>query len=227
LEEENPVSAFFSSPLYEWNSQLKRRFSVIAKLVLGFAVALTLGWYLSHTLPGEYAAWRTRRTQAQHLAHAPSLANLPAPETGPIDNALVLHEIEGCTPDAFPYIKTKPATASQPSTVSYVVGYGPKSSVENYVSPRVAIVEVRQYPNAAWARFDLVDMPFSPAGTDNSVPITMFGSQIRKVQQTGQGGDLFYYWDSGKWMVTIEIEGSNANPEPFLKEYLNKYPNPL
>ena len=88
-------------------------------------------------------------------------------------------------------------------------------------------VHITQYPNAEWARFDVLNS----TGALGRTRLSRFGHTFYQ-----QG--LYFYWSSGDRLIQLDFEGTQRNfkkgehyPPPvideFLQAYFAKYPSDL
>lgn len=207
-----------------------RKFNVGNTVLFG-VMALALTWYGIRWAPDEYRQMRYHRAYAKHVAETPSRANLPPIEIAPADAMLILTPIGDYLPDEG-HAGTRRNSAAVPVqegsyTVRYSLAGAPKEGPN--VGPHVDI-QVQEWPNADWALWILAENGFSPplqSGMEESIH---FGNRIVGVQMTqrarqvwGSGGR--FGWCSNNHIVVIEAY--SANPDEFLKKYLEKYPSSL
>lgn len=186
-----------------------------------FAVmVVALAWYVSINLSSEYREMLWQRAYARHEAEKPSFASLPPIEVAPAETMLILGPIGE-------YLPGHPSTGQghtikMPAPQVYVVRYslpGTPGSGAN-VGPHVD-VQVKQWPNAAWARWALEEENFSP-GLNQVEQIVRFGNRILLKRA---GAETLFAWPSGDRFIILEVYSADA--EAFIQQYLQKYPSSL
>jgi hypothetical protein len=178
-----------------------------------FAVVLTMlvlgGALMAHWRAQSKASMaRHEQAIAASLAEAPPRENLPRPQERPLEEALVLHEIGRVAPEGTGNVRREAAADHPP-----VPGHAPPPErLEYYVSYRGRDhggVTIWQYPNAAWARYELRHIGFV---TEMSVN-----------RQIVLASELEYFWYSGASLIRVSAQPSDARE--LLKAYLAKYPS--
>jgi hypothetical protein len=95
--------------------------------------------------------------------------------------------------------------------------------------PVVSVVAA-QYPTAEWANYYLKDVPVPNAAFSNEKyiqKVKTFGNVIYEDtswRSSGGQGDLYYYWASGQYLITVIFRGPEVDNR-FLQAYLEKYPS--
>lgn len=189
-----------------------------------------LAWFVMRLIESDLT---TRRMQAarqaaqQRLAaERPSMRDLPAIIPLPVEQVLVLQPIAG-HPCGLHTLAPRPT--GSPESVGYVVGYK-LSETATRGELHFADVEVRQYPNAAWATYQTMNFMWDLVAQNPKAvtTVTKFGNKVimnRLMRYPNGGGDLYFYWASGNWFVRITFNVSED--DEFLKEYLTRYPSTL
>jgi hypothetical protein len=200
---------------------LRRSFLTVA------FVALVAYTYLS------FPSLRTikwHRGYSQHLAETPPADNLPEVRPEPPDQKLVLRQFGDYIPGRTVSGKTNPAPDVKtgkprtPRAQAYGVSYALPGAPEGgpNVGPHVD-VQVEQYPNAAWAKYEILEQGF---GIDLGNPARpeKFGYRLYgQAEPTRNGQNGFYLWSSNDYLVILRF--SSADPDEFLKAYLEKFPS--
>lgn len=175
------------------------------------------------------ATVRQRRITAA-MASAPSATDLPELVPVPLEQALVLQEIVGNGP-VLPFSRPMaPVSSNEPPTFNYSVSYQKTPMATQLDFHPVVSVFVTQYPNAEWANYHLNDVPVPNAAFFNEKyihKVKTFGKVIYEDsgwRSPGGQGDLYYYWASGQYLITVIFRGPEVDDQ-FLQVYLEKYPN--
>jgi len=196
--------------------------------------------------------------EAQRLRDVPSLEHLPEIEPMTIEQALILGEVGGLFPGTReanvlkPWNYTKSA-ADLPSEMDFRVDYvsekdaqscrgfityakdePPEPLCEGYPDEIPVTVEVRQFPNEAWALYMAKWSPMPNVLKDDDpdldiARVTKFKNRIvldRQWRSPDETGVLLYFWASGQNLVCITYSSKGINEE-FLRRYLVKYPSSL
>jgi hypothetical protein len=222
LEEERSSTAFLSKPPSTPAPRPKDRLSIAGMILIACAV-LTLSWLLINVGPREYSNWRWHRAWEKHLAQTPTLQNLPAVQAMPLDRALVLREIGSYTPRPGRSGQVRYPIPGYPPTMEYAIDYLDPGLPPPPESRPVAEIEIRQYPNAAWAKFELWDLPIGPRDPETAPKVTKAGNRLMTIDRASTGGDEYYYWVSGACIIAIRVH--DVNSDSFLREYLALYPS--
>lgn len=148
---------------------------------------------------------------------------LPQTEPLPVDQVLIMDSIEGWKPYDSGSKQEDGRTASSeeaaaPSHILYFVRYSQPNWTSGFY------VEIRQYPNSDWARYELRNTPMRNERFNQSKQIQLvseFGSRF--YEET-----MYRYWSSGDKLIFLDGEGIlPADIEKILKAYLNKYPSSI
>jgi len=171
--------------------------------------------------PGQAAVARAQEEITKRVAGAPSRVNLPALNEDRVDRVLLMEGVGEWRPSyssssRMPADKAGGATfAPRPERMSYLAYYS-RSTVRPDDSGSVT-VHITQYPNAEWARFDVLNN----TGQAGLPRLSQFGNTF---YQDGP----YFSWSSGDRLILLDSSGT---PRPvideFLKAYLAKYPSDL
>jgi hypothetical protein len=227
-ERKNVTQLRSSLTLDETPGFVRKRGLLIAAVVFFASVLAYLGFFIPPTVK------RLHREAAykRFLAEAPSVVGLP--DTTPIspEQALVVQEVNGLYPRGparFLRVAHRIGPRS-PVSLLYSIGY----SITREPSPtaqRIVTVEVAQWPNAEWARYD-AKYPFPDRGWGDSPHLTRvkeFGNTIvqnSQMRYPNGDGTLCFLWPSERFVVTVCYETRQVNEE-MLGQYLAKYPSSL
>jgi hypothetical protein len=164
----------------------------------------------------EEAGARVKAEIAARLAMAPTRADLPALQEEPVDRVFLMDGVGDWRPGyavsgRVPAEETGGDTvAPRPDRISYSAGYGSPTTAMTTV-----MVVVTQYPNVAWAKYDVLNNP----GSVDIHSVSQFGHRI---YQNG----AYFSWASGTKLVRLDLHGvSQPVIDEFLKAYLAKYPS--
>jgi hypothetical protein len=171
--------------------------------------------------PGLAAVARAQEEITTRVASAPSRVNLPALNEDRVDRVFLMEGVGEWRPyytssSRMPADQVGGATfATRPERISYYAYYS-RSTVRPDASTSVT-VHITQYPNAEWARFDVLNN----TGQAGLPRLSQFGSTF---YQDGP----YFSWSSGDRLILLNCSGM---PRPvideFLKAYLAKYPSDL
>ena len=166
------------------------------------------------------------------VANAPSRANLPALNAEPFDRVFLMEGVGGWRPFSSSSNRLTaegaggPTFAPRPERISYYVGYAHGPAGPAGVD-RSVTVHITQYPNAEWARFDVLN------STDG-----LGRTRLSRFGHTFYQQGLYFYWSSGDRLIQLDFQGTQRNfkkgehyPPPvideFLQAYFAKYPSDL
>jgi hypothetical protein len=171
--------------------------------------------------PGQPAVARAQEEISTRVASAPSRVNLPALNEDRLDRVFLMEGVGEWRPSytsssRMPADQVGGATfAPRPERISYYAYYS-RSTVRPDASTSVT-VHITQYPNAEWARFDVLNN----TGQAGLPRLSQFGSTF---YQDGP----YFSWSNGDRLILLNCSGM---PRPvideFLKAYLAKYPSDL
>jgi hypothetical protein len=170
--------------------------------------------------PQRAAVTRAKEEIRTRLASAPSRANLPPLNPDPLDRVFLM----GGVGEWRPYLSSSsrlltevaggPTFAPRPERISYYAHYAhAPAGVDNLA----VTVHITQYPNAEWARFDVLNS----TGRVDLTRLSRFGHTF---YQDGP----YFSWSSGDRLIQLDCQGT---PPPvideFLQAYFTKYPSDL
>jgi hypothetical protein len=188
---------------------------------LGYFLAVFAGTYLFVHLPRQAAVARAHAEITARVASAPSRVNLPALNEDRVDRVFLMEGVGEWRPyytssSRMPADQVGGATfAPRPERISYYAYYS-RSTVRPDASTSVT-VHITRYPNAEWARFDVLNN----TGQAGLPRLSQFGSTF---YQDGP----YFSWSNGDRLILLNCSGM---PRPvideFLKAYLAKYPSDL
>lgn len=125
-----------------------------------------------------------------------------------------------------PHIVSRAVGPSIPPSVSYFVTYYKPANNTPTGAMLIAAVQVTDYPNPDWARYELRHVPVPNAAFFDAASITAetrLGNKIMQDSSVPEG--LHVYWCSGSKIVWIHFYASED--DAFVKEYLAFYPSSL
>ena len=171
--------------------------------------------------PGQAAVARAQEEITTRVASAQSRVNLPALQEDTVDRVFLMEGVGEWRPyysssSRMPADQAGGATfAPRPERISYYAYYS-RSTVRPDASTSVT-VHITQYPNAEWARFDVLNN----TGQAGLPRLSQFGNTF---YQDGP----YFSWSSGDRLILLDCSGT---PRPvideFLKAYLTKYHSDL
>jgi len=170
--------------------------------------------------PPPAAVTRAEAEIRTRVASAPSRANLPALTPDPLDRVFLMEGVgEWQT-----YLTSSsrltaegaggPTFAPRPERISYYARYAhAPAGVDNLA----VTAHITHYPNAEWARFDVLN----GTGRADLTRLSRFGHTF---YQDGP----YFSWSSGDWLVQLDCQGTLPSViDEFLQAYLAKYPSDL
>jgi len=188
---------------------------------LGYFLAVFAGTDRFVQRPRQAAVARAQEEITTRVASAPSRVNLPALNEDRLDRVLLMEGVGEWRPyysgsSRMPADQAGGATfAPRPERISYHAYYS-RSTVRPDASTSVT-VHITQYPNAEWARFDVLNN----TGQAGLPRLSQFGHTF---YQDGP----YFSWSSGDRLIILDCSGM---PRPvideFLRAYLAKYPSDL
>ena len=190
------------------------------------AVVLALAVYKE--FPAEYKEALLRTGDARRNAAKPSLHDLPEVQAMPPDQVLILRQFDDYLPDSPESGPWSSGTPHTPLAQRYAVRYVlPPNSAKRHVDfgtgPNVS-VQVWEYPNVEWARYELVDIGLlAGIDPDNPERPVKFGTPLYGASYPEEsGGGANYCWTSQNRVLCIKF--NDANPDAVIQAYLQKYP---
>jgi hypothetical protein len=170
--------------------------------------------------PQQAAVTRAEEEIRTRLASAPSRANLPALNPDPFDRVFLMEGVG----EWRPYLTSSsrltaegtggPTFAPRPERISYYVRY---AHAPAGVDSLAVTVHITQYPNAEWARFDVLNS----TGRDDLTRLSRFGHTF---YQDGP----YFSWSSGDRLIQLDCQGTLPPViDEFLQAYFAKYPSDL
>jgi hypothetical protein len=204
----------------------------VARFCSFATVVLALAYFARREFPNHYQNVRWQRAYLKHVAETPSLENLQKVEALPADQILILNPIGEYLPsranvgESNPAFDPKTGEPRSPRAQCYAIRYALPGAPDGgpQIGPHVD-VQVQEYPNEVWAKYELGEQGFATNLADIEKP-TKFGNRIlAQTKFVGRGGNAFYFWSSTSRLVILEF--SSVDPDKFLKEYLEKYPSSL
>ena len=209
----------------------KANLSLARKTTFACLFAL-LAWFVARAVTINYAAAERQRKIEDAMKSPPSLEGLPEIQMVPVDDKIVLKEIDGFGP-VLPFSRRMAGSpqfgqySGEPPTTIYSVRYyngQPATLLEP--DPGLAVT-ITQYPNAQWVNYRLKDVPVPNASV-------MYAKYIQRVtkfenailEDTGWRypdghGDLYFYWPSQNDLVVV-VFGTRQVDEEFLRVYLKR-----
>lgn len=187
-----------------------------------------------------YRVWHYQSQAQKAWEQAPSADNLPEVEQRPIEQVLILNEIDGYAESGakivrIPAQKTYRGSAGKSgyesrtfaARVLYSVRYQKTKNAIDLTAQPAVDVQVLEYPNSEWARYQLKDVPFQDAKFLYSGSIkttTKFGNPVLINAIQGSHG-AYVYWPSANKTVVLHYYGQED--DEFVRQYLAKYPSAL
>jgi hypothetical protein len=160
---------------------------------------------------------------AQSNSQAPPMVALQQKQPIPVEQVLIMDTIGGWKP-YLPGSRQQdgrlPSTgaAASPRHIVYSASYAQPNDDHSLD------VQVTQYPNSDWARYELRNTP---------MPNERF-NQSKQIQLINESGNKFYaeemyrYWSSGDRLIFLRCDGVlPADIEKFVKAYLSRYPSSI
>jgi len=160
------------------------------------------------------------------MAEMPSQAGLREVEAVDPSQMLILETISGYVPGRASVGKGYEAlgpNAHAPLAEVYSIRYALPNAPSGgpNVGPHIDL-EVREYANAAWAKWLLTEQGYTAEETDKII----VANGIVLVRPKAPRRDISYYaWVSGTRLLIFQCY--SMNPDVFLKQYLQRYPSSL
>ena len=193
--------------------------------VIGF-MALVLVFFGFQALPDSYRRARSRQESSKHIAETPSRENLRKVEPRPVEETLILNALGICVPGDAQSGETnstfdESGRRKTPEAIMYAVVYRiPGDEFDLTKAKGYVSVRVEEYPNAAWAKFQILEQVFGKHTTE-----IKFGNKVEASADFPDKGEGYYLWSSRNFFVRLELH--HVDPDPFLQAYLQKYPSSL
>lgn len=191
-------------------------------------IVVTGTWLIAPEVRRDVVARRMRvaneAAQRRLAAERPSSVSLPSIVPLPVERVLLLQPIDG-----HPCIRCFEAPP-RPHHLAYLAGYA-QSATSPAGAPTFVGVEVRLYPNSAWAVYATKEFMWDWVAQNPKTVTTTVGKFGYKVimntlmRSPNGNGQLYFYWVSGSRFVCVTFQRSED--DEFLKEYLAGYPSTL
>jgi hypothetical protein len=188
---------------------------------LGYFLAVSAGTDRFVDRPRQAAVARAQEEIATRVASAPSRVNLPALNEDRLDRVFLMEGVGEWRPyspssSRIPADQAGGATfAPRPERISYYASYSRTTARSDDFT--AVTVDITQYPNAEWARFDVLNS----TGRVGLLRLSQFG-------QTFYQDGPYFSWSSGDRLVLLDCQGTSQPViDEFLKAYLAKYPSGL
>ncbi len=219
---EKAESSHAVAPRHSWLAVARSIFMVAFFLTMLFVVA----FFASTEIPRYVQNVRWHRAFDEHEAEMPSQAGLREVEPVDPDQMLILETIDGYVPGRASVGKgyealgpNAHAPLAEVYSIRYALPNAPTSGPN--VGPHLDL-EVREYANAAWAKWLLAEQGYTAEETDNII----VSNSIVLVRPKAPRRDISYYaWVSGARLLIFQCY--SMNPDVFLKQYLQIYPSSL
>jgi hypothetical protein len=170
--------------------------------------------------PQPAAVTRAEEEIRTRVVNAPSRANLPALNADLLDRVFLMEGVG----EWRPYLSSSnrltaegaggPTFAPRPERISYYVRYAhAPAGVDRWA----VTVHITQYPNAEWARFDVLN-------STGGVELTRLSRFGHTFYQQGP----YFSWSSGDRLIQLDCQGTLPPViDEFLQAYFAKYPSDL
>jgi hypothetical protein len=232
-----PVLALSRSGQFVPVTPVRERLSNTGKVFvfLMLAGATTLGYFQA---TDRLRAWKNQHESEKSWRQAPAADGLPEVAPQPLERMLILREISGHAPGVAE-MKIVPAhkeyrsgsgvsgysSRTFPSRAVYSMGY--HAAGQTSINQPAVWVQVLEFPNAEWAKYQLKDVPFEDAkfiSSTNIRTITDFGRPVLVDEMKG-GHDRYVFWPSTNKVVVLHLSGPGE--DEFVRRYLAKHPTSL
>jgi hypothetical protein len=153
-------------------------------------------------LPDANREMHGQRAFARHAAEKPSSDNLPQIETAPADAMLIVTSFGEYLPERASAGPGRAVVGPAPQvySVRYSLPGAPKQGPD--VGPHVD-VNVQEWPNSDWARWELAEQNYSPTMNNATEETIKFGNRI--VSTRGSGNSSY------KWGPSSSCAWSSSN----------------
>ncbi len=215
----------------------------IARIALFAAAALVFWKFSLREFPQRYQSAEWQRAYKKHLAERPPMPNQPAekPPAENLPNQLPerpslanLPEIQLVAPEKMLIVRqfgeyvpsgVRPEPIPKaPATTVYLVTYAlPGAATFRKTGPVNVQLQVTEYPNAAWARYEIFQLA---NGLDlaKSSRLVKFGNRVYgQATDAAEGRHGSYTWLSGNRLIALWFY--SADPDKILKAYLERFPS--
>jgi hypothetical protein len=200
----------------------------LGNILLFGCMGLALVWYVRRWLPDEFRDSRWQRAYAKHVADTPSAENLPQIELQSADAMLILAPFGEYLPRRPGAGMGHNVAVSGPQFQGYNVRYSPAGAPDGgpKIGPHVD-VHIEEWPNAAWAKWELSNGNLAPELNMGIEQPVKFGNRViyQHAPSDRWGPNQTYAWVSQNKIVTIEL--SSVPADEFLEKYLQRYPSSL
>jgi hypothetical protein len=197
----------------------QKRFSIVL-VQLGYFIAVFAGTDRFVHRPRQAAVTRATEEITTRVASAPSRVNLPALNEDRLDSVFLMEGVGEWRPylsssSRMPADQAGGATfAPRPERISYYASYSRTATRPDDAT--AVTVHITQYPNAEWARFDVLNS----TGQAGLARLSQFGNTY---YQNGP----YFSWSSSARLILVECECTPPVIDEFLKAYFAKYPSNL
>jgi hypothetical protein len=168
--------------------------------------------------PRQAAVARAQEEITTRVASAPSRVNLPALNEDRVERVFLMEGVGEWRPyssssSRIPADQAGGATfAPRPERISYYANYSRTTVRPDDVT--AVTVHITQYPNAEWARFDVLNS----TGQAGLPRLSQFGNTY---YQNGP----YFSWSTSDRLIVLSCQCRAPVIDEFLKAYLAKYPS--
>src|SRR5436190_676614 len=188
---------------------------------IGFFIAVYAGTNVFVRQPQQASVAQANEEIGTRVASAPSRINLPPLNQDAVERVLLMEGVGEWQPhlsnsSRLPAEQAGGVTfAPRPERISYNAYYSRTATRPD--DPPLVSVHVTQYPNAEWARFDVLNS----TGQAGLTRLSQFGNTY---YQNGP----YLSWSSRDRLIVLDCSGCTPPViDEFLKAYLAKYPSDL
>ena len=187
---------------------------------LGYFLAVFAGTDRFVERPRQAAVARAQEEITTRVASAPSRVNLPALNEDALDRVFLMDGVGEWRPylsnsSRMPAEQAGGATfAPRPERISYYAHYSRTTATTDDVT--AVTVHITQYPNAEWARFDVLNS----TGQAGLPHLNQFGN-------TYYQNAPYFSWSSGDRLIVLDCSCTLPVIDEFLEAYFAKYPSDL
>src|SRR5436190_2114862 len=197
-----------------------KRFALVF-VQIGFFIAVYAGTNVFVRRPQQASVAQANEEIGTRVASAPSRINLPPLNQDAVERVLLMEGVGEWQPhlsnsSRLPAEQAGGVTfAPRPERISYNAYYSRTATRPD--DPPLVSVHVTQYPNAEWARFDVLNS----TGQAGLTRLSQFGNTY---YQNGP----YLSWSSRDRLIVLDCSGCTPPViDEFLKAYLAKYPSDL